>query len=205
MRDSSPGTVQPPPTAPPPTRVVTITCSVHPAHKKLIRPTVFSKTAGAPNAGGSLQKKPRRPPQHWVQLCAREGGLLRVLIRPEMHALLYSTRNDDPDPKSYSTSQIPPVEVFKANTIIATWLKNRVNYFRSPRCPIGLPWWLSGKVSACNARDLDSIPGSGRSLGKRNGNPLQYSCLGNSTGQRNLVGCSPWGHKESDTINKSIL
>ena len=29
------------------------------------------------------------------------------------------------------------------------------------------------------AGDADSIPGSGRSLGEGNGNPLQYSCLGN--------------------------
>ena len=38
-----------------------------------------------------------------------------------------------------------------------------------------------GKESACNAGDLSSIPGSGRSLGEGNGNPLQYSCLKNST------------------------
>ena len=31
-----------------------------------------------------------------------------------------------------------------------------------------------------SARDTSSIPGSGRSLGEGNGNPLQYSCLGNS-------------------------
>ena len=36
-----------------------------------------------------------------------------------------------------------------------------------------------GKASACNAGDLDSIPGSGRSPGEGNGNPLQYSCLEN--------------------------
>ena len=34
-----------------------------------------------------------------------------------------------------------------------------------------------GKVSACNVGDLGSIPGSGRSPGEGNGNPLQYSCL----------------------------
>ena len=34
-----------------------------------------------------------------------------------------------------------------------------------------------GKVSACNAEDLGLIPGSGRSPGEGNGNPLQYSCL----------------------------
>ena len=35
------------------------------------------------------------------------------------------------------------------------------------------------KASACNAGDPGSIPGSGRSPGKGNGNPLQYSCLQN--------------------------
>ena len=42
-------------------------------------------------------------------------------------------------------------------------------------CPGG----SEGKASACNAGDLDSIPGSGRSPGERNGNPLQDSCLEN--------------------------
>ena len=34
-------------------------------------------------------------------------------------------------------------------------------------------------MSACNAGDLGSIPGLGKSPGERNGNPLQYSCLEN--------------------------
>ena len=38
-----------------------------------------------------------------------------------------------------------------------------------------------GKVSAYNAGDQGSIPGSGRSPGEGNGNPLQYSCLENPT------------------------
>ena len=45
---------------------------------------------------------------------------------------------------------------------------------------MGLPWWLSGKESACKAEDVTSIPGSGRFPGEGNGNTLQYSCLGNS-------------------------
>ena len=44
---------------------------------------------------------------------------------------------------------------------------------------MGLPWWLGGKESACNAGDVGLIPGPGRSPGEGNGNPLQYSCLGN--------------------------
>ena len=35
------------------------------------------------------------------------------------------------------------------------------------------------KESACNAGDLDSIPGLGRSPGEENDYPLQYSCLEN--------------------------
>ena len=43
----------------------------------------------------------------------------------------------------------------------------------------GLPWWLSGKESACKAGDVDLIPGSGRSPGVGHGNPLHYSYLEN--------------------------
>ena len=44
---------------------------------------------------------------------------------------------------------------------------------------MGLPWWLSGKESACNAGDSSSILSQEDSLEKEIGNPLQYSCLGN--------------------------
>ena len=47
-----------------------------------------------------------------------------------------------------------------------------------------------------NARDLGSVPGLGIALGEENGNPLQYSCLGKSHGQRSLATYSPWGHKK---------
>ena len=66
----------------------------------------------------------------------------------------------------------------------------------------GLPPWLGGKESGCNAGatgDSGLIPALGRSPGRGHGNPLQYSCLENPHGQRSLMGYSPWGHKESDT------
>ena len=44
----------------------------------------------------------------------------------------------------------------------------------------GFPADSDGKESACNARDLGLIPGSGRSPGEENGYPLQYSCQENS-------------------------
>ena len=42
-----------------------------------------------------------------------------------------------------------------------------------------IPGSSDGKVSAYNAGDPGSIPGSGKSPGEGNGNPLQYSCLEN--------------------------
>ena len=46
---------------------------------------------------------------------------------------------------------------------------------------LGLPGGSDGKDSACNAGDLGSIPGLGRSLGEGKGYPFQYSGLENST------------------------
>ena len=54
-------------------------------------------------------------------------------------------------------------------------------------------------ASAGDTRDVGLIPGSGRSPGEGNGNPLQYSCLEDSHEQRSLVGYSLWGRKELDT------
>ena len=53
--------------------------------------------------------------------------------------------------------------------------------FTRQKC--GLPRWLSGKESACNAGDAGGsswTPGWGISPGVENGNPLRYSCLENS-------------------------
>ena len=44
---------------------------------------------------------------------------------------------------------------------------------------MGFPGGSEVKPSACNAGDLGLIPGSGRSPGEGNDNPLEYSCLEN--------------------------
>ena len=57
----------------------------------------------------------------------------------------------------------------------------------------------AGKESTCSAGDpgdSDSIPGSERSPGEGNGNPLHFSCLKKSHGYRTLAGYHSWGHKE---------
>ena len=59
-----------------------------------------------------------------------------------------------------------------------------------------------GKESTYNPGDPGSILGSGRAPGDGHGNPLQYSFLENLQGQRSLVGCSLWGCKKSNTIER---
>ena len=62
---------------------------------------------------------------------------------------------------------------------------------------MGFPCGTDSKESACNAGDPGSIPGSGRSPGERNGNPLQYSCLENSMDRL-------WGRRKSDMTEQFI-
>ena len=79
----------------------------------------------------------------------------------------------------------------------------REDPWRRDRLPtpvfLGFPGGSDSKESACNAGDLGSILGLGRSPGGVHGNPLQYPCLENS---RSLAGCSPWGHKELDATER---
>ena len=72
----------------------------------------------------------------------------------------------------------------------------------------GLPWWLSGKVSACQCKrhrfDLwvRKIPW------KRKWQPTPVFLPGKSHGQRSLAGYSAWGCKDSDTtelLNNSVV
>ena len=55
-----------------------------------------------------------------------------------------------------------------------------------------------------SAGDTGSVPGLGRSFGGGHGNPLQYSCLENSCGERSVARYSPGGCKESDMIESKL-
>ena len=65
----------------------------------------------------------------------------------------------------------------------------------------GLPEWLSDKNPPAHAGDMGSAPGSGRSPGEGNSNPLQYSCL------EDLMDGGAWratGCKELDTTESLV-
>ena len=48
---------------------------------------------------------------------------------------------------------------------------------QAPLSNAGLPWWPSGKESACGVEDVGSVPGRGRYPAGGNGNSLQFSYL----------------------------
>ena len=87
----------------------------------------------------------------------------------------------------------------REETLVQPWVRKFP--WRNDRLPtpvfLGFPSGSDGKTSTCNAGDLGLIPGLGRSFGGGHGNPLQYSCLESTYGQRILAGYTPWGHKES--------
>ena len=66
----------------------------------------------------------------------------------------------------------------------------------------GFPGGSDGKESACNAGDLDSIPGVRKISWRKAWLPTPVFSLGKFHGPRSLAGYSPWGHKESDTTEQ---
>ena len=75
------------------------------------------------------------------------------------------------------------VEVKSVKTIMETPAETSdLPPLLEPHLPsLGGPGDSVGKESACNTEDAGLIPGSGRCSEEGNGNPLQYSCLENST------------------------
>ena len=75
----------------------------------------------------------------------------------------------------------------------------KLHYLRS------FPSDSDSKESACNAADLDLIPGVGKIPWRREWLPTPVFLPGEFHGQRSLASYSPWGHKESDMSERLTL
>ena len=119
--------------------------------------TPWTVALQAPQSMGFSRK------EYWSGLqCSPTGGLPHPEIEP---ASLSS-----PALAVGSVSLVPPGE--------AWWIDVNICLLLSTH--IGLPRWLSDKESVCQAGHTGSIAQMGRSPGEGHGNPLLYSCLGNS-------------------------
>ena len=82
----------------------------------------------------------------------------------------------------------------------------RINWFlflfHFAKANVGLPRWFSGKEPACQCRRCRFNPWAGKIPWRRKWQPAPVLLTGESHGQRNLAGYSPWGCKESDTHSR---
>ena len=101
------------------------------------------------------------------------------LVMPSNHLILYK-------PRLLLTSIIPSIRGFSNESVLHNIL--------------GFPGGSDGKSSASNAGDPGSIPGLGRSPGRRKWQSIPGPLPRKFHGWRSLVGYSSWGHKELDYI-----
>ena len=88
-----------------------------------------------------------------------------------------------------SSFSLIPKKPWSINYIefVPSWSSAVARWFLSPFHYMGFPGGSEGKASACNAGDLGSIPGSGRSPEERKWQPIPVLLPGNSHGQRSLL------------------
>ena len=79
----------------------------------------------------------------------------------------------------------------EGETLLFTWIENAstflITFLSDLFVSRDFPGGSDGKASAYNVGDPGSIPGSGRSPGEGNGNPLQYYCLENPMGISHII------------------
>jgi len=78
------------------------------------------------------------------------------------------------------------------------WDEDPVKFILLP-FPTWLPWWLSGKESACQCKRCEFSPCSGKISWRREWQPTAVFLPGKAHGERSLEGYNPRGNKESDT------
>ena len=123
----------------------------------------------------STGKERQNKTNWWVNSGYLIGKLAQALMEPK---LTWCHRKKINKCEAYSISFLPCAWALLGFLLPTFWvvITQAVSAHRWKHFPGG----SDGKASAYNAEDLGLIPGSGRSPGEGNGNPLQYSCLENS-------------------------
>ena len=138
--------------------------------------------------------------QLWEML--RKYGIYRVDLKCCVSSVLQSESVIDMQIYTY-TNIHSFVGSFATWVLTKQWVEFPVWYSRSSLIVYfvytsvwyELPWWINNKKSTCNAGDVRSIPGSGRSPGERKWQPTPAFLPREFHGQRSLAGYSPWGYR----------
>ena len=137
-----------------------------------------------------------------LSVCHRETNAIELEIRTGSHTPTFPTTSllsSQPHTLPFFPSRKFFLECIISSTKGPIALLNPLLSYE-----LGVPGDSDGKESACNAGDPGSIPGSER-YWRRKWQPIPIFSPGKFHGQRSLVSCSPWGHKESDTTEGLTL
>ena len=101
---------------------------------------------------------------------------------------------------------------FLPQSSIGSLLKNQTDFLfsieralREAKGVMGSPSGSDSKESTCNTGDPGLLLGLGRHPGEGKGNPLRYSCLGNSMYREAWWATVHWDRKQSDTTERLTL
>ena len=179
-----------------------LTCA--PSVGALCLPGAQSPRTGMPGPPGPVAlSPPAGSPAH--SACPSPGGSQLTLRRvkgtpasrasaPPAHALASSglrseSSNGEPSPPTSPQGEPHPCLGFSPRTGLRFLLLSTS----------GLPWWLRWERMCLQCRRLGFDPWVRKIPGRRQGHPTPGLLPGESHGRRSLVGCCPWGCKESDT------
>ena len=120
-----------------------------------------------------MVKNPPAKQETWVRPLVWEDALKKEMAIPSSILAWEIPWTEDPDGLQSMRLQMSWTQLSNETAIF-------ILYEYMHDIFLGFPGGSDGKESACSVGDLSSIPGLGRSPGKGNGYPLQYSCLENS-------------------------
>ena len=139
----------------------------------------------------------------WLSAPGKELSLWRDLKHLQLGGVGHCWRNQwaEQDPPSSIIQPAPESSIINLHfqNVTAKFPRDLFFFYWSVCLGEGFPGGSVVKNLPANVRDEDLIPGSERSPGEENGNPLQYSCLGNPMNREESGGLQSMGLQKSQT------